>query len=79
MSTAAERSWRPGFVVDLPTVLRPLSRGRGDPTLSTDGGRFWRASNTPDGPVTLALSRTPDGVVNAVAWGAGAEIGRAHV
>lgn len=73
VSTAAERSWRPGFVVDLRAVLRPLSRGRGDPTLSADGGRWWRASNTPDGPVTLALSQTPDGVVHALAWGAGAE------
>lgn len=71
--TPAERTWRPDFVVDLRSVLRPLSRGRGDPTASTDGGVAWRASNTPDGPVTLALSRTADGAVHARAWGPGAE------
>jgi 3-methyladenine DNA glycosylase/8-oxoguanine DNA glycosylase len=53
-------------------VLAPLSRGRGDPTASAGDGVSWRASNTPDGPVTLALSRTPDGVVHARAWGPGA-------
>jgi len=68
-----ERVWRPDFVVDVRTVLRPLSRGRGDPAMRTAGDVVWRASNTPAGAATLALSRGPDATVHARAWGPGAQ------
>lgn len=73
----AERTWRPAFVLDVRALLAPLRRGKGDPTLRTEtdasggAGVLWRASHTPDGPATLALSRR-DGVVHARAWGPGA-------
>lgn len=66
------RDWRPGFVVELPGVLRPLSRGRGDPTTRTTSAGVWRAATSPTGPVTLLLSRRPDRTVHAHAWGPGA-------
>jgi 3-methyladenine DNA glycosylase/8-oxoguanine DNA glycosylase len=74
----AERTWRPAFVLDVRALLAPLRRGKGDPTLRTGtdasggAGVLWRATHTPDGPATLALSRR-DGVVHARAWGPGAE------
>ncbi len=66
-----ERTWRAPFVLDVPSVLRPLSRGRGDPTSRITDGGFWRASNTPLGPVTLRIEPTGPDVV-ATAWGPGA-------
>lgn len=66
------RSWAPGYPLDLRGVLAPLRRGRGDPTMRVDAeGTVWRASSTPDGPATLALSRD-GGTVLATAWGPGA-------
>lgn len=70
---ARDRTWRPDFVLDVRSVLRPLSRGRGDPTMRTVDGVVWRASNTPLGPATQTL-RVQDGVVHARAWGPGAEL-----
>lgn len=75
MSEIGERRWRPDFTVDLRTVLRPLRRGRGDPSWHTGAGTVWRASNTPEGPLTLALSMIADGAVHAHAWGPGADWG----
>ncbi len=75
--SAAERTWRPAFVLDVRALLAPLRRGKGDPTLRTEtdasggAGVLWRTTHTPDGPATLALSRR-DGVVHARAWGPGA-------
>ncbi|MEO6879914.1 MAG: DNA-3-methyladenine glycosylase 2 family protein [Mycobacteriaceae bacterium] len=77
MSGCGERSWRPDFVVNLPTVLRPLRRGRSDPTSHSEGTRLWRASNTPEGPLTLAVAVTAGGTVHAHAWGPGADWGLA--
>ncbi len=69
---AAERRWRPDYVLDLKALLAPLRRGRGDPTSRTDeAGVLWRTGHTPDGPATLALTRH-DGEVHARAWGPGA-------
>ncbi|WP_103353167.1 DNA-3-methyladenine glycosylase [Amycolatopsis sp. CA-128772] len=66
--------WRPAFEVDLDRVLRPLKRGRGSLNILTDErGITWLASNTPDGPGTLALRRHADGRVEAAAWGDGAD------
>jgi 3-methyladenine DNA glycosylase/8-oxoguanine DNA glycosylase len=58
--------------VDLRATLGSLAHGSGDPAQRVDRGRLWRAGNTPDGPVTLALHLTGDGRVHAQAWGAGA-------
>jgi len=61
--------WRPAFEVDLGRVLGPLKRGRGSLNILTDErGITWLASNTPDGPGTLAL-RPADGRIEAAAWG----------
>ncbi|MEJ3656021.1 DNA-3-methyladenine glycosylase 2 family protein [Actinomycetes bacterium KLBMP 9759] len=70
----ATREWRPEFRLDLAGILGPLRRGSGDPTYRTagDGTAIWRASTTPDGPVTMRLSRRVDGTVVAAAWGPGA-------
>ncbi|MGW4483568.1 DNA-3-methyladenine glycosylase family protein [Amycolatopsis sp. NPDC004368] len=65
--------WRPPFPLDLATVLGPLSRGRGSLNFRFDRGAWWLAANTPSGEGTLALLRRPDGVIEADAWGPGAE------
>ena len=44
--------------------------GAGDPTTRLGHGEFWRATLTPDGPATLRVSWSVDGV-EAEAWGAG--------
>ncbi|MCX5378030.1 DNA-3-methyladenine glycosylase [Streptomyces sp. NBC_00091] len=65
------RSWNPGVPVDLGLVLGPLRRGPGDPTFrTTPDGSVWRATRTPEGPATLRVAATPDGV-DAEAWGPG--------
>lgn len=65
--------WRPPFPLDLAAVLGPLCRGRGSLNFRGDRGVWWLAANTPSGKGTLALLRRPDGVVEADAWGPGAE------
>ncbi|MGI9063347.1 MAG: DNA-3-methyladenine glycosylase family protein [Pseudonocardiaceae bacterium] len=71
--TPLERDWTPAFRLDLRGVLAPLRRGKGDPTMTVDdAGVLWRAGTTPDGPATLALTRSGDGEVFARAWGPGA-------
>lgn len=66
--------WRPAFEVDLGAVLGPLKRGRGSLNILTDErGITWLASNTPDGPGTLALRKLTDGRIEAAAWGDGAD------
>jgi 3-methyladenine DNA glycosylase/8-oxoguanine DNA glycosylase len=77
LAAAAERVWRPEFVLDVRALLAPLRRGRGDPTFhmeleGSEGGEIWRSTPTPDGPATLAISRR-DGEVRARAWGPGAQ------
>ncbi|WP_199433969.1 DNA-3-methyladenine glycosylase family protein [Qaidamihabitans albus] len=67
------RRWVPPFPVDIPAVLAPLRRGRGDPCLRLDdGGHAWLTANTADGPGTLVLRARRDGAVEVKAWGAGA-------
>jgi 3-methyladenine DNA glycosylase/8-oxoguanine DNA glycosylase len=56
---------------DLARTLFPLRRGTGDPTMRIEPGEAWRASRTPEGPVTLRLEQA-GGRVRATAWGAGA-------
>jgi len=73
----AIRVWRPGWPCPVRSLLLAQRRGAGDPTLrlAAAGGRarHWRASRTPEGPVTLAIEARPaDGEVRAEAWGSGA-------
>jgi 3-methyladenine DNA glycosylase/8-oxoguanine DNA glycosylase len=62
----------PSGPVDLRLTLVIHRRGPGDPTLrfSRDGSA-WRASRTPEGPVTLRLVLDGD-AIRVQAWGAGA-------
>ena len=64
--------YAPRDPVDLAATLAPLARGPYDPTTRWDGGSLWRTFHTPDGPATLRLS-DGRGVVDAAAWGPGAE------
>jgi 3-methyladenine DNA glycosylase/8-oxoguanine DNA glycosylase len=57
--------------VDLEATFFPLRRGRGDPTTMIARDEVWRASRTPEGPVTVRLARAAPGV-RLHAWGAGA-------
>lgn len=68
------RTWAPLRPVDLRATLAPLLRGASDPAYQhTPDGSLWRATRTPDGPVTLRLAqRRSDGAVEAEAWGDGA-------
>jgi 3-methyladenine DNA glycosylase/8-oxoguanine DNA glycosylase len=67
-----ERRWRPAWPIDLRTTLGPLHRGGGDPTMALGPGGAWRATHTPQGPVTVHCARVGDEVV-VRAWGPGAE------
>ena len=57
--------------LDLGLTLGVHRRGRGDPSMRAEvSGTTWRATRTPDGPVTL-LVEARDGAVRARAWGPG--------
>jgi 3-methyladenine DNA glycosylase/8-oxoguanine DNA glycosylase len=58
--------------LDLHRTLAPLGRGPGDRTLRFAAGRAWRATRTPDGPASLALTHAGH-EVRAEAWGPGAD------
>ena len=58
--------------IDLAQTLRPILRGRGDPTMKTSRGVVARASRTPEGPVTVRFAEA-DGGIEAEAWGPGAD------
>jgi 3-methyladenine DNA glycosylase/8-oxoguanine DNA glycosylase len=67
------RVWRPGYALDVASMLRPYRRGSGDPTFrSTPGGAIFMAANTPAGPGTLGVTRS-GADVHAEAWGPGAD------
>ncbi|HEX6139564.1 MAG TPA: hypothetical protein VF013_03770, partial [Candidatus Limnocylindria bacterium] len=55
-----------GFValapLDLPRTLAPLAHGSGDPTLRFTADGIWRVTRTSQGPATLRLRATRDGV-----------------
>jgi 3-methyladenine DNA glycosylase/8-oxoguanine DNA glycosylase len=72
------RTYRVDGPLDLGRTLGPLSRGPGDPTIRLASGRAWRATRTPDGPATIALTQR-DGELLAEAWGPGAERALADV
>jgi 3-methyladenine DNA glycosylase/8-oxoguanine DNA glycosylase len=69
---AAARTIRLDAPLDLRSVLGPLARGTGDPTMRVAAGAAIRASVTVDGPAAIELN--VDGAsVRARAWGPGAD------
>jgi len=71
--------------LDLRTTLGIHGRGAGDPALRFEvSGSCWRATRTPDGPVTLFLEAAPGrldgapGRLRVRAWGPGSTWGLAH-
>lgn len=65
------RSWRPEGPYDLNATVGAVARGPSDPCTLHYGGAWWFAFHTPNGPATLRLQRTADGV-QAVGFGPGA-------
>ena len=66
-----ERHLRVEAPYDLDESLRFVPFGRYDPTCRRGPAQLWRAARTPEGPATLQLARSADGVA-ARAWGPGA-------
>jgi 3-methyladenine DNA glycosylase/8-oxoguanine DNA glycosylase len=58
--------------LDLRRTLSLHRRGTGDPALRIEARRAWRATRTADGPATVYLERTREGVL-ARGWGPGAQ------
>lgn len=58
--------------LDLIRTLRPICRGRFDPTFILERHRVLRATRTPQGPATLKIVHEQRGRVEADAWGPGA-------
>jgi 3-methyladenine DNA glycosylase/8-oxoguanine DNA glycosylase len=56
--------------IDLELTLGPLVRGAGDPTMRIVGAEVWRASRTPDGPVTVRFGQAVGGI-DVQTWGPG--------
>lgn len=66
-------TYAPDSPVDLAGTLRPLARGRFDPTIRIVGTDVvWRTVRTPAGTATMQLACGSSGIV-VTAWGAGAE------
>ena len=63
--------------VDLAGTLFPLRRGTGDPTARIEGNLAWWTARTTDGPATIRLEQIAPDLVEAAAWGPGAEAGLA--
>jgi 3-methyladenine DNA glycosylase/8-oxoguanine DNA glycosylase len=59
--------------IDLGLTFGPLVRGAYDPTSRFTANAWWRAWNSPDGPVTTRCTVTPaDATAEVAAWGDGA-------
>ncbi len=72
--TASERTWRPDWPCPVGAILIGSRRGAGDPAYVVAAGSHWRALRTPEGPARLQVTPRPGlGVVEARAWGAGAD------
>jgi 3-methyladenine DNA glycosylase/8-oxoguanine DNA glycosylase len=71
-SDAAERTITLDAPVDLRSVLGPLVRGAGDPTMRVSAGAAIRASVTAGGPAAIEI-RVEGAAVRAWAWGPGAD------
>ena len=66
-----ETTWRPGYPVDVRKIMAPLRHGLTDPTFRGTGSGVWRATRTPQGPVSMLIEPVSDGI-RARAWGPGA-------
>jgi hypothetical protein len=72
--TQRTRTWRPDWPCPVGAILGVHRRGAGDPTYTiTRAGEHARALRTPEGPVTILVAPLADGVVDATAWGSGAD------
>lgn len=71
-------TYRPRGEVSLRLTLGPLAQGATDPTFQRDASGFWMTMATPAGAATLLL-RTVASVIEAAAWGPGAERAIAQV
>lgn len=58
--------------IDLALTLGPLLCGAGDATMRIAGTEVWRASRTPDGPVTVRFAQA-DGGIDVETWGPGSD------
>lgn len=58
--------------IDLALTLGPLLRGAGDPTMRIIGSDVWRASRTPEGPVTVRIAHAHEGI-DIETWGPGSD------
>ncbi|HVA85671.1 MAG TPA: hypothetical protein VNF73_05035 [Candidatus Saccharimonadales bacterium] len=63
--------------IDLPRTLGPLWRGSGDPTMHVSRSEIWRATRTPEGPVSERIRPRAAGI-EIEAWGPGAEWALEH-
>lgn len=63
---------RPDLPVSLARTLGPVCSGPGDPSMWMSGGEVWRATRTPDGPVTTHIAGGAGGAFVMRAWGPGA-------
>ncbi len=63
--------------IDLFPTLLPVRRGTADPTTRLQPGVAWRATRSPDGPVTVQMQNAPASV-EVEAWGPGAEWALEH-
>ncbi|MCA4132927.1 DNA-3-methyladenine glycosylase [Arthrobacter sp. M4] len=77
LAAAADASlrWHSGGRIPLLATLGTLMRGNGDPSFAVLPGSFWTAFSTPEGPATVRLQQSGEGidaVVDAQAWGPGA-------
>jgi 3-methyladenine DNA glycosylase/8-oxoguanine DNA glycosylase len=75
MNAAADpirTSYAPRGEVSLRLTLGPLAQGSTDPTMQRDATGIWLAIGTPEGVASLHL-RSRSAVIEAAAWGPGAE------
>ncbi|WP_051721959.1 MULTISPECIES: 3-methyladenine DNA glycosylase [Actinomycetes] len=71
--THLSREWIPQGPLNIRATLSLHRRGSGDPSFKyAPNGSIWRAIHTPDGPGTLAVSRSGESVMGR-AWGPGAQ------
>jgi 3-methyladenine DNA glycosylase/8-oxoguanine DNA glycosylase len=68
--TGVVRRLKPRLPVDLGLTLGVLRRGRVDPTMRMAPAEVWRATRTPEGPVTTRITARA-GVLTMQAWGPG--------
>jgi len=72
LSTAEAEAWiTVAYPLDLVGTLAPLAHGRHDPTIRFTAGGIWRAMRTFDGPASLYVASSSNGVT-VRAWGPGA-------